>query len=456
MSKKLKQLLEKTFDFHLNQNQFFNLQRLFWEIKRKKGFSQNKLLQHLKQKKVKKSSPGKRFDKIKDILLKERFPQTIANGSFNHKQVFLNKLKPPLENNIKTTKKFTPSKIVVESWVRSSQLLGNFKKHFPKVEIEVISKLNQYLKKNKFSFPQLKQPVIFIIKQPADFIKPCPCTKYHLCCGYWVFNLGFGCPFDCSYCYLQQYSNIGGIILPANLEDFFKEFDIFYKKLKKPVRIGTGEFCDSLTLDHITGYSKKLISYFRDKNVLFELKTKSNNVENLLKIKSSPNIIISWSLNPSSIIKTEELSTATLTQRLNAALKVQENGYQIAFHFDPIIYSENFKKSYQTTIAKLYSKATPPFAWISLGTLRSNPKVKTAWEMRFPKSNIFYQEMFLGKDNKLRYPDFIKVKIYKEIIDSIKKYDKKTPIYLCMESENIWNQLKGLVNSQKIEKSLIY
>jgi spore photoproduct lyase len=253
---------------------------------------------------------------------------------------------------------------------------------------------------------------------------------------------------------LQGYANFPGIILPANLDDFFKDFDAFYRKLKRPIRIGTGEFCDSLALDEITEYSKKLIPYFKNKNVFFELKTKSNKIKNLLEIDGSANIVISWSLNPMQLIENEEVATAALGERLLAAKSIKEKGYSLGFHFDPIIYCANWQNLYKELINKLYDTVNPPFSWISLGTLRSHRNLKTVVEQRFSSSNIFYGELFLSEDKKLRYPKFLRNEIYKNMLQWIRSRDKDTPVYLCMESVDMW-QILGANSSEEVERKLL-
>jgi len=452
----LQQQIEQKLRLKLNRNQFREIERLIFEISKRDNISSDKILEPLEKKYGFKNFSSKtKFLFLKNTLIKYRFPQTSQSQKINQKNIFLSKIKEPLDDNWQVKPVFTPLKIFVEKDVKKSQLLANFQNKFPNIEVEEIDYYSRYLKTNKFTISELKKPIVFIVKERGDFIKKCPCTKKHLNCGYWIFNLGFGCPFDCSYCYLQQYSNFPGLILPANIEDFFTSFDKFSKNLKRPIRIGTGEFCDSLALDHITEYSKTLVPYFMNKNVLFELKTKSNNIANLLTLKSSKNIIISWSLNPVSTVDVEEKATASLDQRLDAAAKVQNAGFSIGFHFDPIIHLKDWKKLYAQVIDKLYSKLKSPFAWMSLGTLRSNRQLKTATELRFPESNIFYGELFLGEDKKLRYPDFIKEEIYQETINKIRQYDKKTPIYLCMEDKQTWSRIKGLVPLNNIENSLI-
>jgi len=452
----LQQQIEQKLRLRLNRNQFREIERLVFEISRRDAISSSQALEPLEKIPGFKDFSNKtKFLFLKKTLIKYRFPQTSQNQKIDLKSIFLSQIKEPLNDNWQVKPDFSPLKVFVEKDVKKSQLLANFKNKFSDIEVEEIDYYGNYFKTNKFTISELKKPIVFIVKERGDFIKRCPCTKKHLSCGYWIFNLGFGCPFDCSYCYLQQYSNFPGLILPANTEDFFTSFDKLSKDFKQPIRIGTGEFCDSLALDHITEYSKTLIPYFRDKKVLFELKTKSNNIANLLTLKASKKIIISWSLNPASIANPEEKATASLDQRLEAAVKVQNAGFSIGFHFDPIIHLKDWEKLYGQVIDKLYSKLKNPFAWISLGTLRSNRQLKTVTELRFPESNIFYGELLLGEDKKLRYPKFIKEEIYQKIINKIKQYDEKTPIYLCMEDKQTWNKIKGLVSSNNIEDSLI-
>jgi len=455
MLEELKKIIEDTFSFRPSQNQLRILKRLIFEIMRKEHRSLSQVIGYLEKTTVLGKYKGKnRFIALRNTLIKYRFPQTSQRQIINPKNVFSSEVRQPLSNNWQVEPDFKPLKIFVEKDVTKSQLLANFQKKFPNVEVQEIDYYSRYLKKNKFTVSELKKPLVFIVKERGDFVKRCPCTKKHLPCGYWIFNLGFGCPFDCSYCFLQQYSNFPGIILPANIEDFFALFDKLANSFEKPIRIGTGEFCDSLALDHITEYSKTLIPYFKNKKVLFELKTKSDNIANLLTLSPSANIIISWSLGPSSIIESQEKATASLDQRIEAAAKVQAAGFNVGFHFDPIIDLGEWRILYGKVIDKLYSSLKGPFAWISLGTLRSNRRLKTITELRFPESNIFYGELFLGTDKKLRYPEFIKEKIYKEIIGKIRQYDEKTPIYLCMEDKQTWANTKGLVPSNDIETSL--
>ncbi|MFH1771912.1 MAG: radical SAM protein [Candidatus Omnitrophota bacterium] len=456
MLENIRQILETKFHFRPNKNQLKDIERLIFEIMRRENVSLDEIVNYLDQSaQLHKYTGGNIFYGIKNSLVKKRFPLTSSREIIDTEKIFLNPIQSPLTDNYQVKNDFKPLHIFIEKEVASSKFASQIKGKFPKIPISELDYQSEYLKKNKFKLSDLKKPIVFIVKEKWDFIKPCPCTKGHLPCGYWIFNLSFGCPYDCSYCFLQQYSNFPGIILPANVEDFFEKFDAFLKKIKKPIRIGTGEFCDSLALDHLTGYSKKLVPYFKDKNLLFELKTKSTQIENILSIEASKNIVISWSLNPKDTSDKEERGAPSLKERLNAAKTVQKKGFRIAFHFDPIIHSENWKALYKNMLEQLYNSVSAPFSWISLGTLRSHRNLKSAVEKRLPESNIFYGELFIGKDKKLRYPEFLRREIYENMVKWIREHDTKTPVYLCMENKKMWEALGDRFKSSKDIESYI-
>ncbi len=457
LSKNLKESIEQRFLVRLNQNQFQELTRLIYEIlRREPEVTTEKLFAAMDTKpSILNSTARDRIAALKNLLISRRFPLTNQQERVEFQDIFLPPLKPPLPR-LPLTQPFQPEKIFIEKEARNSSLAQKVLQMFPSVPVRQISAYSESFSSKRFNLSEFKQPWLFIVQEKWDFIRPCPCTSGHIGCNYWIFNLGFGCPYDCSYCFLQQYANFPGLVLPANLEDYFDRFIEFEKKLKRPIRIGTGEFCDSLALDHITGYAKQLIEFFRERPVLFELKTKSASVEGVLQCTGTANIILSWSLNPQLIIDTEEQGAASLQARLKAASAVQRRGFSLAFHFDPLILFPDWKKHYASLIHDLYENARPPFKWISLGTLRGTRQLKSASERRFPESGIFYGELLLGKDRKLRYPLFLRRKIYRTIHRLIRQYDKKTPVYLCMEDEQCWQDLEPKIKtSARLERYLL-
>jgi len=218
----LKKLIEENFCFSPNKNQLTEIERLIFEITRLQNTNLEEILKYLKNDpEIKKYSGRNIFFGIKNSLIKRRFPLTSSKEKIDTKKIFLNRLPKVLEDDFKTKKDFVPEILFVEKSIKSSYLIENFKKIYPEVKIEELNFYNEYIQKNKFSIKELKRPLVFLIKEKNDFLKPCPCTKKVVGCGYWILNVAFGCPYDCSYCFLQCYSNFPGIIIAENLEDFF-------------------------------------------------------------------------------------------------------------------------------------------------------------------------------------------------------------------------------------------
>ncbi|UCC39940.1 MAG: hypothetical protein JSV96_00300 [Candidatus Aminicenantes bacterium] len=345
--------------------------------------------------------------------------------------------------------KYYPKKVYVEAGSRDLSLTKRILKNLPKVPIEIISRPQELIEKVK----ALKDPVedgkrhLLLTRQKGGFIKPCPCTPQYIGCNYYIINLDLNCPLDCSYCILQTYLTNPLITIHVNVKDLWKQLDIFlHKKKHRALRIGTGELGDSLALDHITENSRDLVSYFRrKKNVYFELKTKTTNIENILKVEPARNIVISWSLNSHKIAQEDEKGAPSVDERIDAARRVLDKGFWLGLHFDPIIRYSGWADDYKEVIKKLLKTVDPSrIAWISLGSLRFPPPLKPIIKKRFPTTKIIYDEFIQGKDGKIRYFKPLRFELYSEIAGFIKKYGgSEIPIYLCMESGEIWERTLG-------------
>jgi spore photoproduct lyase len=295
--------------------------------------------------------------------------------------------------------------------------------------------------------PTSKQ-VLFIENEPGEFIKPCPCTPGAVRCGYWVLSLGFQCPYACSYCFLRFYAPDEPLTLYANLEDAAEQFHRAAAQWPsdKPVRVGTGEFTDSLALEPWTAHAAWLAELVRPyPHVQLELKTKSANIASLLEMEPLPNMVIAWTLSPEGRVTSDEPGTATLAQRLDAAARAVEHGYRVAFHFDPIIINPKTSEidpiaPYLEVVDQLFKRLpSQQIAWISLGTLRFPRRFMDDWGPRLRGNPIYFDEFVSGEDGKLRYFWPIRKNAYEKIAARIDKYSgDNAPVYLCMESQKMW------------------
>jgi spore photoproduct lyase len=280
--------------------------------------------------------------------------------------------------------------------------------------------------------------------QKGAFIKHCPCSPGSVPCGYFNLNLQTGCSFACSYCILQAYlEDKTQAVFYTNWADLEDELQKFLA-VNKEVRIGTGELSDSLAYESIYPTAKLVLELFRRfPNTVFEFKTKAVTIQAMMKVKEVPaNIVVSWSLNPTPIIKNEELLTPALTMRLQAMAAIQDKGYKIGIHFDPLILFPNWQKHYRELIRRLVTVIRPErVAWWSLGALRFPPALKKHI-FRHPDSQLFWGELIQGQDGKYRYFKPLRLELFSFVRDEIQKQiAAEIPLYLCMEDSDTWQEI---------------
>jgi spore photoproduct lyase len=379
------------------------------------------------------------FRNLKEFLLAERYPSLTKEERQN---VLLMALAIDPEDRVIKDEKLTdgnvvPSHLIVEAEAAEENLVRELRQKYPDAAFETTGTYREYIKDKVFTVGDYnkRRETFFIVKAKYDMYCRCPCSSPASDCGYHIMNAGYGCAFDCAYCFLQGYVNGPGIIIPANVEDFFPTLLQYGNDL----RLGSGQFSDSLIFDHITGFSTKILDFFRDHpGYIFEFKTKSRNTGLLLKQEAPGNVVVSWSLNPQKIIDEAEWYTASLEQRLKAAGECAKAGYRIGFHFDPIVHYPEWEKDYLNVVDEMF--ATVPvkqMAWISLGTLRMTPRLKQVMESRFPGISLLNGDLILGFDGKLRYPDALRREIYSKMRRRINDHSGAVPVYLCMEDRSL-------------------
>ncbi len=304
--------------------------------------------------------------------------------------------------------------------------------------------------------------VLILSRNKGRFIQQCPCSPSMMCCDYRIINSCYNCVFDCTYCYLHSYLNNFGIVQFSNIDDLYSAYSSAIEsasECEKLIRIGTGQYTDSLMLDDISGIGERLISISSgNKNVLLELKTKSDNIHHLLDIADKGNAVLSWTLNTPENIANYEKGTATLDERIKAAGLASCAGYNIAFHFDPIILGTNHIEEYRAVVNQAMNEVdVNRVLWISMGCFRYAPGFKEILRETHPRELLTIQEMFPGPDGKYRYLKSKRIEIYTAIRDCIESYTKRPFIYLCMETADVWRTVfdKPYQTSEDMQSDMV-
>jgi spore photoproduct lyase len=240
------------------------------------------------------------------------------------------------------------------------------------------------------------------------------------CCNLLTLDVVESCGFDCSYCSIQSFYNENKVTFNTNLRNNLQNLSIDPNEIYLTV---LNEFAKN------------------NPNVILELKTKSDNVTFFLQNDIAKNIIVTWSLNPNTIIDNEEHLSASLENRLQAAKKLHDKKILVGFHFHPMVYYKGYRDDYTKICEKLLAEFNPAYvAMVSLGTLTFiKPVIKKIRQRDFHSKIL--QMPFEDASGKLSYPKEIKMQMFQSVYQALKPWHEKVYFYMCMEDHSYWKEL---------------
>ncbi|MCR9205890.1 MAG: hypothetical protein NXH75_15005 [Halobacteriovoraceae bacterium] len=330
------------------------------------------------------------------------------------------------------------SRIFVEKDIfnleRTQKILNRFS-HIPQVQIEEVDEIFGKVKK---PYLQKRDDLqLFLGKKRGTLIKEAP-DAYGLAGDpHYYFIHAYNCIYECEYCYLQGYFQSPDIVLFLNHEDVRSEMkELCEKHHDQTVWFHAGEFSDSLALTHLTGELPFYLETFKElPNAKLELRTKSANIKPLLELEPIANVITSFSLSPESRIKKTDLKTPPLKARLKAMKSLQERGFPLGIHLDPIIHEDNFEETYNILFKEIQEHLdVEKVEYVSMGVVRFTSKVFHQVKKNYPQSELLAAEFQSSFDGKVRYPRPFRLWLLGKIKDLALQHGfSEEQTYQCME-----------------------
>lgn len=345
-----------------------------------------------------------------------------------------------------------PDLLLIERGVESSAVAQRACAALPGVPIEVIEDARtEHLRARdraaSDAFGAAKRRLL-LYRERGQFLTACQAgIPGVLCCSYLTLGLVSNCPYDCSYCFLQEYlGNNATLKAVTNVDDAIAEIaTVCERHVGRHFRIGTGELADSLALDPLLGHAAALVGFaVAHPNVVLELKTKSDCIEEIIGLDPCERVVVSWSLTPPRIVEEEEPGTTSFQGRLAAAARCQAAGYRVGFHFDPLVDYEGCEEDYREAIAALAAAVDMRrVAWMSLGSLRTTSRLRGIIRKRHPHSRVLLAEQIRVHDGKWRVFQPRRVAVYRRLTAWLRTAAPGVPLYLCMESPEVWERVFG-------------
>lgn len=274
-------------------------------------------------------------------------------------------------------------------------------------------------------------------------LTPIPNQKSNVVCPHFLeLKWATGCPFNCAWCYLQgtfrfqEYKKNprckGYDRLEKHMLSLFNGDTVNQSEI-----LNAGELSDALIMegtdDPFTTRVMDLISQQNTYKVLFQ--TKSNRIDNLIKVPNPEQCVVGFSVNAPAVAKRWEKGAPAVEERLNAARKLKEAGFEVRLRIDPMVPIRTWRSEYGKLMDIIFSSLSPDR--ITIGSLRglqstiNNSKDRSWTEFLDENSNWGKK---IGSDKRYE--------MYKFIFDRLeeKGYDTKN-VGLCKETVEIWDKL---------------
>ena len=285
----------------------------------------------------------------------------------------------------------------------------------------------------KFTERERKSPFIHLNNTAKPGIV---CGPFHAISYY------IGCPFKCSYCYLQ--TTFRGKVDPViytNREKALRELDEW---LAQPggLRLNAGELEDSLALDGQIPLVDDLVPRFAaQRRHKLLLVTKSTNVRNLLKHDPEGQVIVAFSVNAPEVSRRYELEAPHPLDRVRAAAKVKAAGYHVTLRLDPMIPIEGWEQLYPEFIQEVYREFQPD-QW-TIGSLRFYSSLPM-WTKKMGRNAAIYQygQEHSREDRRRRIATYVRSNMYVTAISEIRSHDRNAIVRLCKETTSLYQLME--------------
>jgi spore photoproduct lyase len=278
-------------------------------------------------------------------------------------------------------------------------------------------------------------------------------AKDVICPHFMLLAWANGCPYNCAWCYLKGTFRFFPQKPNGRIPQIFKdrariEKDIraFLKADLPPEIIDTGELSDSLMDEgsrESLPFSEWLMQFFDGTKHKVMFLTKSTNIEQFLNHHWQKNAILAWSINAPKVSERWEMYAPTALQRLAAAQKVADAGYEVRLRIDPMVPIEDWKTEY-AQLVKLIEPVKP--SRVTLGCLRG---LTTTIIYCKDKSWLPYlkEKSSWGK----KPPFHERLEMYDFVIGELNKAGVKD-VGVCKETLEMWNELAKVFPRMKYQK----
>lgn len=236
-------------------------------------------------------------------------------------------------------------------------------------------------------------------------------------------TLALNCVYDCSYCYLQGMFTSAHMVLFVNTNDFITATRQLIQQVNEPVYMALSYDTDLLAIEAWYPYCAEWIAFSKTEPLLtIEIRTKSGNIQSLLKQEPHPGVVLAWTLSPDEIITQHEPLTPSLMVRIKALKKVLDKGWRVRVCFDPVLAVPGWKAYYSGMIRTMATEIQfGQLDSFSVGVFRMNRQFLKNMQGNRSDSPLLFDTYVLEND-VYSYADDLQKEMYSFIKAELETY----------------------------------
>ena len=290
-----------------------------------------------------------------------------------------------------------------ENYELGKELLKRYRdKGIQCIEIENHNNIEEMRKKQNSEFPQMKQNLIIGVRKTHKFV------PNHKTSDFLVPYTSSGCIAMCLYCYLVcNYNKCAYLRLFVNREQMLGKIIKVANEAEKELTFEIGSNSDLILENTITNNLVWTIENFKDNpKGLLTFPTKFDMVDPILPLDHKGKVIVRMSVNPREIIRTIEIGTSPLENRVRAINKLKDAGYKLGILIAPVILVEDWKKQYTELVqylAENLSEQVKKDVFFEIIFMTYSYVHRMINQEAFPKQTSLYNQEIMTSRGKGKY-----------------------------------------------------
>jgi len=269
-------------------------------------------------------------------------------------------------------------------------------------------------------------------------------------CVCWpTFNLGtmVGCPHGCMYCGQGREGKF--LTVTLNLEEYMDRVLVPlietypWNKVYRMILHGSDLMSFEPEYGLMDVFTTKLAEY---PDLYGAFHTGGANVDWIADLPHKDRVIGVWSTTCETVARELEPGSGPARARVDAGRKCNEMGVPVRYKFKPVIPVKNWREEYADIIKYAVTESRPESIGFCMYIWHTFEQMENTMGLDWldPEYIVAARDAADEMRNNRRgpFPHALRADTYRFLINEVRRWDKKLPLYVSTETREMWDELK--------------